>query len=1215
MNIEEALILLDTILKPQGLSNIQEVIFRQVWEGKTYPEIADSVGYEPNYVKDVGAKLWQLLSNILGEKVTKSNLQSVLRRYGDRENSPSLQTITEISRSPQQQHDRYSKFTPKIDWGEAVDVSIFYGRTTELNKLQQWIEIDRCKAISILGMGGMGKTTLAVKLAEQVQNQFDYTIWRSLVHGPPLEKLLDEIIRFLGDPHEIELPETVEGKIARTIDYLRNSRCLLILDNVETILRSGDRAGYYREGYEEYGELFQRVGEIRHQSCLILTSREKPKEFIALEGETLPVRSLQLHGLQQQEGQQIFQVKGSFAGEETEWQTLIERYSGNPLALKIVATTIQELFNGSISEFLAQGTVIFDDIRDLLDQHFNRLSNLERELVYWLAIAREEVSFAQLKDYLVQSGTQSKLIDAISSLIQRSIVERRLEQNLAFFVLQPAVMEYVTNRLVELICQEITTDNLSILRSHALINAQAKDYIREAQVRSIVQPIITRLLTFFETTNNLTEHLQKILDRLREEPQIRQGYTAGNILNFLCQLQIDLTNYNLSNLAIWQAYLQDTNLHRVNCQNADLAKSVFANTLSAVLSVAFSGDGKLLATGDVDGRVCLWQVTDGQQLLTCKGHNNWVHSVAFLPQDFTLISASEDRTLRLWDLSTGECLRVFQGHTGRVWCVAPHPSNQTIASGSEDRKIKLWNLNTGECDRTIEGHQGEVSSLAFSPDGSILVSGSEDRSIRIWDVKTGECLRILSGHKGWVWSVACSPIPPTLGGILVSGGDDGIVRLWDSNTGECLQMFQGHIGRVWSVACSAIRPTEEGKGVIVASGGDDRTIRIWDTATGSCLKVLREHTGRVWDIAFSPTSFNLPAKGEGGILASGSEDQTIRIWHSSTGQCLKKFQGYTNWVCEVAFSPDGKTLYSCNEDRTVRVWDVETGMCLRTLRGHRYQVWSIAVSFDGQTLASSSEDQTIRLWDAATGNCLKTLSGHQSRIWSIAWSRDGQLLASGSGDRSVKVWNPHTGECLRTLEGHGSRIWSVAFSPDSQLLATSSGDRTIKLWQPSTGECLHALEGHKNWVFSVAFSPDGQTLVSGGGDRTIRIWDVNTGECIQIIEGKTRIMWSATFSPDGKTIACGGDDQMVRIWDLEASKWIATLPGHRGWIWSVRFAADGQTLASGSQDGTIKLWQLQTGQLLKTLRTERPYEQMNINGVTGLTAAQKEALKALGAAE
>jgi WD40 repeat protein len=1212
MNTEEALIVLDTILKPQGLNDIQEVVFRQVWEGKTYPEIADSVGYEPNYVKDVGAKLWQLLSNILGEKVTKSNLQSVLRRYASRENSSltsSLQATTEVSRSTIQQNVQPAKITQKIDWGEAVDVSIFYGRTSELDTLQQWIEIDRCKAISILGMGGMGKTTLAVKLAERVQNHFDRTIWRSLVHGPPLDKLLDELIRFFGDPQEIELPETIEGKIARTLDYLRNSRCLLILDNVETILRSGDRAGYYCEGYEEYGELFQRIAQVRHQSCLILTSREKPKEFVALEGETLPVRSLQLHGLQQSEGQQIFQMKGSFAGVETEWQTLIDRYSGNPLALKIVATTIQELFNGSISEFLAQGTVIFDDIRDLLDQHFNRLSDLERDIVYWLAIAREEVSFAQLKEYIVKPGTQSKLIDAISSLIQRSIVERRLDRNLAFFVLQPAVMEYVTNRVVELICQEITSHNLTILRSHALINAQAKDYIREAQVRAIIQPIITRLLTVFQTTSNLTEHLQKILDRLREEPFIRQGYTAGNILNLLCQLQIDLTNYDLSNLAIWQAYLQDTNLHRVNCQNADLTKSIFANTFSAVLSVTFSPNGEILATGDVDGEIRLWQVSDGQQLLTCKGHTNWVHSVAFLPENLTLISASEDRTLRLWDITTGECLRVFQGHTGRVWCVAPHPQGRTIASGSEDRKIKLWDLNTGQCYRTLEGHQGEVSSLAFSPDGSLIVSGSEDRSIRIWDFKTGECLKTLSGHKGWIWSVACIQ-----GGILVSGGDDGIVMLWDCNTGECLKTLSGHIGRVWCVACSP--------GGIVASGGDDRTIRLWDTATGSCLKILREHTGRVWDIAFSPTSLNQNLKGElggigseGAILASGSEDQTIGIWHSYTGQCLKKLQGYTNWVCEVAFSPDDKTLYSCNEDRTVRVWDVETGTCLRTLRGHKYQVWSIAVSFDGQTLASSSEDQTIRLWDAATVNCLKTLSGHQSRIWSIDWSRDGRLLASGSGDRSVKIWNPNTAECLHTLEGHGSRIWSVAFSPDSHLLATSSGDRTIKVWNPNTGECLRTLEGHKNWVFSVAFSPDGQTLVSGGGDRAIRLWDVNTGECLQIIEGKTRIMWSATFSPDGKTIACGGDDRMVRIWDLETSKWIATLPGHRGWIWSVRFASDGQTLASGSQDGTIKLWNVQTGQLLKTLRTERPYEQMNINGVTGVTAAQKEALKALGAVE
>ncbi|WP_414584745.1 eIF2A-related protein [Scytonema sp. PCC 10023] len=1085
------------------------------------------------------------------------------------------------------------------DWGEAIDVSLFYGRTEELTTLEQWIAVQRCRLVAVLGMGGIGKTAVAAKVAVQVQHEFEYVIWRSLLHAPPVETLLGELVAFVSDFGE------TSTEIARLIYYLRSRRCLLILDNMETILEAGE-AGQFRAGYEGYGELLKLIGETAHSSCLILTSREKPSEIAVNEGDKLPVRSLRLNG-SPQAAIALLDTKGLVGG-DAQKQQLCDRYSNNPLAVKIVATSIQDLFDGDIEVFLQQNTFVFNGIRRLLDQHFERLSPLEKSIMYWLAINREGTTIAELESDMVPTVPRGNLLEALESLWARSLLEKQCCR----YTQQPVVMEYVNENIIESVCQDITTEEPGLLLSHALIKATAKEYVREIQIRLILKPIADRLLTTLKFKKNLEAKLERILVKLQAEFPGAAGYGGGNLINLSSQLKINLASFDFSNLTIWQADLRRVNLAGVNFQNAAFAKSVFAQTLSSVLSVTFSPDGKLLATGDVDGIIRLWQVTNCQQLLTLKGHCGWVWAIAFSPDGRTLASSGNDFSVRLWDVASGRCVRVLQEHTSGVWSVSFSPDGKTLASGSQDSSVRLWDVTDGACLRAWHGHAGSVWTVTFSPDGRTLASGSQDSSVRLWDAKTGHCVGALHGHSGGVRSLAWSPDGQT----LASGSHDSTVRLWDVRSGVELKdatsvhILHGHSTEVRSVAWSP-------DGRTLASGSNDSSVRLWDVASGTCLRGLQGHSSGVRSVAWSP---------DGRTVVSGSYDASVRLWDVRDGEALRALQGHSNGVRSVAWSPDGKTLASGSLDSLVRLWDVRNGVELSDatpvdiLHGHSNTVYSVTFTPDGRTLVSGSDDSSVRLWDVSQRRCLLALQGH-SWVHSVAWSPDGRTLASGSYDSSVRLWNVRSSvetlhpRVLHILHGHSSLVPSVSFSPDGRTLASGSADQTVRLWDVTDGACLKVLHGHTDWVCSVAWSPDGRILATCSNDSLVKLWDVADGTCLKVLHGHTSGVWAVAWSADGRILASGSADQTVRLWDVAEGKCLKVLQGHTSWVRSIAWSPDGLVLASGSQDETIKLWDVKTDECKKTLIADRLYEGMNITGVTGLTVAQKGTLKALGAVE
>ena len=1084
--------------------------------------------------------------------------------------------------------DYLSPLIHEEDWSEAPYIVNLYGRDDECAGLARWIIDHRCQLVAVLGTGGVGKTAVAAKIATRVGQNFEYIFWRSLQNAPPLEQILKQCIGLVSRQEHLDAPGDLDDQIALLMQYLRDHRCLLVLDNFESVLQPGQRAGRYREGYTAYGRLLQRMGERQHQSCLLLTSREKPGEVALLEGTNSPVRSLHLSGLPVDAGQQMLQDKG-LAGSLADWQNLLERYSGNPLALKVVSESIQEVFGGSIASFLQEEAIAFGDINDLLDQQFQRLTAAEQEVMCWLAIEREAMPLSDLRDKLVSPASAGSRLEALDSLRRRSLVETRGQSE---FTLQPVVMEYVTMSLIERACGEFHSDAPGLWRQFAFCEAQAKDYVRESQVRLLLAPIAQRLLAR-GGREDVEQQARTMLERQRKGHAQQPDYLAGNIVNLLGHLHSNLRGFDFSHLVLRQAFLQGVRLPGVDFSYAHFSACTFASTSGNILAVACSPRGDVLAAGTTSGEIWIYEVLSGALRLICRGHSDGVWSLAFSPDGSRLASSSDDQTIRLWDSNSGRCLRLWRDHTDRVRAITFGPDGSALASGSDDQTIRLWNIDNGECLTMLRGHSGRVWSVAYSPDGKLLASGSTDQAVHVWDVSTGSRLAALHAHGGWIRSVAFHP----QGNILASGSDDQTVRLWDASTGQQLKTLRGHTSRVWSVA---FHP----QGNIVASSSEDQTIRLWDSSTGRCVLLLQGHYQGVRSLDFTP---------DGDMLVSGGDDQAMRVWDVSSGNCLRTIQGYTNRVWSVAFYPGGSKLASASEDSVICQWDVTTGQRLALLEDRSHGVLAVACDPRGATLASGGEDQTVRVWDVRAASSLHILQGHTNWVRTVIYSPDGDLLASGGEDQTIRLWHVETGACLYVLEGHTSWVRSLAFNPSGSLLASGADDQTIRLWQVHNGLLLKTLEGHMGRVRTVAFSPDGHLLASGGEDETIRLWDIETGTCSHALQGHTGRVRSIAFSLDGKLLASGGDDQIVRLWDVASKSCRTALRGHASRVRWVAFSPDGTTLASCSDDGTIKCWNAQSYDCFKTLIGERPYERMNISHVQGLTEAQQANLKALGA--
>jgi WD40 repeat protein len=610
------------------------------------------------------------------------------------------------------------------------------------------------------------------------------------------------------------------------------------------------------------------------------------------------------------------------------------------------------------------------------------------------------------------------------------------------------------------------------------------------------------------------------------------------------------------------------------------------------MSLAFSPDGKLLASGGRDCIVRLWDSASGKEIHQLKGHGTWVQALAFSPDGKILASGTShnDRLLLLWDTASGKKIRSLPGQLNGTTGLAFAPDGKSLASSGEDGAILVRETASGKELLKIQAHPDRAMTVAYSPDGRLLASGGArdpQSVVRLWDAATGKEVRQLRGHEQGICGVTFSPDGKT----LASASFDATVRLWEVGTGkEVRHLKLDGIGRTVAFA-------PDGK--ILAAKSWDGPIRLWNAANGEELRQLPDSSGGS-SVAFAPDSKTLA----GGGLA-------IHLWDVATGKLRSPAPGSSGHIDSVGFAIDGKTVLSAESSGSVRWWDASTGKeraCVEGLQriytkmafaprkagrtvaradvaAGKALLWVqpggspyvAGIASDRQTLAARIKDETVPVYDAGTGAELRRLSP-VVRAEKMLLSPDGKLLAVKEVGFTLRLLDAANGTELRRLQVAAGPDFAMAFAPDSKTLA-ANGIGTLDLWDVATGKPVSKLKpprGASPFMGRIVFAPGGRAIAAWSGEG-FALWDVSSGKVLGELISRTESVRVAVFAPDGRTLALGLADRTLRLWDAFTGQEIRRYRGHQALVGTVAFAPEGRALVSGGWDGTILMWDVTGG--------------------------------------
>ena len=974
-------------------------------------------------------------------------------------------------------------------------------------------------------------------------------------------------------------------------------------------------------GYEDYGQLFRQIAQTSHQSCLVLTSREKSADLISFEGTKSPVKALHLTQLSMDACEQLLADK-AVKGDTPDTVKLIKAYTGNPLALKIVAQTIVEVFDGAIASFLEQGEVIFGEVRELLDQQFNRLSRLEQSLMMWLAIMREPVSFEELVAVLVRPVSRSRLMEAVEALRRRSLIERG--QKSGSFTLQSVVLEYITLHLITESVAEIQQGKLVRLMEHNLVQAQAKDYIRQSQERLLVAPLLAALQTELKIgETSLLDRLNALFTELRTFSEAAQGYGTANLVTLTRWQKGDLCDLDLSRLLLRDVYLQGVQMQHTNLSEAIIRDSIFSESYGSIGALAISGNGEYLVATNMSGEIIVWKAA------TLSMYRIWQYYAANIGRLSRFALSSDGHTIaialqmdriKLWELENGTPITTLYSDISPFILpeVAFSPDGSKLAAVIAKEIVRILDVQTGQELQSLL-HSDEIPVLIWSPDGRQLACGDTQGIIHLWEIpQTGDesaiCVQTLTGHTKEVVGLAFAPDGQT----LASASWDGTVKLWDVNMGKLRHTLTGHKDRVSRLAWSP-------DGRTLASGGrdSDASIWLWDVEQAQYQTVLLGHRGVIRGLGFTSDSSR---------LLSGTGDGTVRLWEVASGQCIRIAESNKFNPVSLDWSPDGTQLVSGNSDSLIAIFALTgyqpTGyQPNRWLHGNFSFLAEVRWSPDGRWIAASERNNAIRLWNAQTGEFIYLFELEQStRIsyasYALEWSSDSRWLATATGTFGVIIWDVIERRQRWPTRPFPAEIVGFSWHPNGTQLIGTGTEGNLYIWDATDGTLLQQINaGPNNLFFNPVWSPDGKHLAvvfnTNQAKSTILILDAQNWEHLPVtfLGIEPGLFFAIMWVQDGKTLISANEKGQLFWSDAQSGECLRTIEAHKQGFTGLRKSLDGSRLASSGKDENIKIWDINSGELLQTVRRIQPYEGLNITGIKGLSEDQKANLRTLGAVD
>jgi WD40 repeat protein/serine/threonine protein kinase len=613
----------------------------------------------------------------------------------------------------------------------------------------------------------------------------------------------------------------------------------------------------------------------------------------------------------------------------------------------------------------------------------------------------------------------------------------------------------------------------------ALLTALSRDFSRQTYVghtgRGITQarfsPDGSRVLT------SGTDATARLWDTLTgEELQRFVGHVGFiNDAAFMPDGQSILTGGNDGTIREWDV------------ASGEEIRQLYEGTVP-ILYIALSPDGQLLAMSDEIHGGQVWRLDNDMTLLfELSGHTHLVNRMAFSPDGRTLASPSHDGTIRLWDMETGEELQRFEGHVARVWDVTFSPSGDRIATASGDQTARIWDIETGDEIHRLIGHLGAVLHVTFSPDGRLVAttsSLSSDLSVHLWDSETGIRIAQLEGHTASPNVIAFSPD----GHYLLSGSLDNVPRLWDVRAeteprvySQPTDTFHTNTSQI------AILTSDANQIISVVSNG---MVRTWDVMTYQKVKEIRTESGGFVTSAAISADHNL--------VLTGNERGIAKLWHLEIGELIRAYEGHSEAITSVKFSPSMDFFLTGGKDNIAILWATDSGEQVMHFEGHTAPVTDVAFSPTDRLIVTVSEDGLAILWDAENGAEIRRfVSGKEGIVLSVAFSPDGRFLLTGCDDNTATLWNTETGEVVQQLVGHTGPVLVVAFSEDGRTLVTGSRDQTARLWDAESGQLIRQFVGHVSPLRTVDLSDDVELLVTGDYD-SLYLWRTSLEDIIAI---------------------------------------------------------------------------------------------------------------------